>query len=277
MATYIVGDIQGCLDELQKLLQQVAFDPKIDTLWLAGDLVARGPKSLETLRFVRSLGSAARCILGNHDLHLLAVHLGLFPCKTKDKTADIFAAPDRNELMDWLRQQPLLAEHDQFVMCHAGISPQWDLTDARQASAQISTHLQGEKWPWLIENMYCDQPTKWDPMLQGLDRLRYSINAFTRMRFCQSDGELNLECKLPPEQASSNGLVPWFQVPNRTPLEKTVIFGHWASLMGCHDKQANVIGLDTGCVWGEYLSMLCWEDQQVFTQDNLTQTPKKTK
>lgn len=266
MATYIVGDIQGCFDELQQLLNQVQFDPQNDTLWLAGDLVARGPKSLETLRFVRSLGNAAQCILGNHDLHLLAVHLGLFASKPKDKTANIFSAPDRNELMDWLRQQPLLAEHPEFVMCHAGISPQWDLPTARQAAKNIEQCLQSDNWQWLIENMYSNQPTQWSESLEGIELYRYSINAFTRMRFCLRDGTLDLECKLPPEQAHSSGLLPWFLVPNRISLEKTVIFGHWAALMGCNDLQANVIGLDTGCVWGEYLSMLRWEDKQLFTQ-----------
>lgn len=266
MSNYIVGDIQGCFDELLLLLKQVSFNPKVDTLWLAGDLVARGPNSLETLRFVRGLGSSARCILGNHDLHLLAIHLGYYPIKPKDKTADIFTAIDRNELMEWLRHQPLMAEHDEFVMCHAGISPLWDLSTARLAAQEVQQILQSSDWPWLIKNMYANTPTQWTESLQGIERYRYIINAFTRMRFCTENGELDMDCKLPPSKMSNDSLQPWFKIKSRKPFEKTIIFGHWAALMGCHDEEANVIGLDTGCVWGEYLSMLRWEDKQLFTQ-----------
>lgn len=270
MSTYIVGDIQGCLDELQLLLDKISFNPKHDTLWLAGDLVARGPKSLETLRFVKALGPAAQCILGNHDLHLLAVHLGYFSAKPKDKTSDILSAPDRYELIEWLRQQPLLAEHSDFVMCHAGITPVWDLDTARAANLEISALLQSSDWTWLIKNMYANHPTQWDPELLGIERYRYIINAYTRMRFCDQHGQLDMACKLPPSKVTDDKLMPWFKVPQRVPLEKTVIFGHWAALMGCHDEQANVIGLDTGCVWGETLTMLRWEDQQFFQQKSLS-------
>ncbi|MFV0574875.1 MAG: symmetrical bis(5'-nucleosyl)-tetraphosphatase [Vibrio sp.] len=270
MATYIVGDIQGCLDELILLLEKVSFNPQQDQLWLAGDLIARGPKSLETLRFVHQLGDAAKCILGNHDLHMLAVYLGMFPAKTKDKTAPILEATDKDELMYWLRHQPLLAEHDEFVMCHAGISPTWDLATARQSAKEVEAILQSDDWTWLVRNMYANQPTQWDPNLQGIDRYRFIINAYTRMRFCHPDGQLDMDCKLPPNQVNDPNLQPWFKIPNRKPLEKTVIFGHWAALMGCHDQQANVIGLDTGCVWGEYLSMIRWEDKKLFTQNALS-------
>ncbi|OEF22975.1 symmetrical bis(5'-nucleosyl)-tetraphosphatase [Vibrio rumoiensis] len=266
MSTYIVGDIQGCFDELQLLLKKVSFDPKHDTLWLAGDLVARGPKSLETLRFIRKLGSSAKCILGNHDLHLLAVYLGYFPAKAKDKTSDIFSAEDKDEIIDWLRHQPLMAEHNEFVMCHAGISPRWNLATATQAAQEIESILTSDNWQWLIKNMYANTPTQWSESLQGIERYRYIINAFTRMRFCKQDGELDMECKLPPSKIGSGNLFPWFSLPSRQPFEKTIIFGHWAALMGCHDEKANVIGLDTGCVWGEYLSMLRWEDKKMFTQ-----------
>ncbi|WP_105902261.1 symmetrical bis(5'-nucleosyl)-tetraphosphatase [Vibrio gangliei] len=269
MANYIVGDIQGCFDELQLLLEQVKFTPEQDTLWLAGDLVARGPKSLETLRFVKKLGSSARCVLGNHDLHLLATHLGYFPAKPKDKTAPILSAPDCEELMDWLRAQPLLAEQDEFVMCHAGISPVWDLDTARAANAEVTALLQSSDWMWLIKNMYANHPTQWNQDLQGIERYRYIINAYTRMRFCEQSGELDMACKLPPSKMNDSKLMPWFQVPQRISLEKTVIFGHWAALMGCHDENANVIGLDTGCVWGESLTLLRWEDKQYFQQKSL--------
>ncbi|WP_414931869.1 bis(5'-nucleosyl)-tetraphosphatase (symmetrical) ApaH [Vibrio europaeus] len=268
MATYIVGDLQGCLDELLLLLDKVAFDSKRDSLWIAGDLVARGPKSLEVLRFVRSLGPSAKVVLGNHDLHLLAVSLGLFKVKNKDKTAPIFAADDKQQLLDWLRVQPLLAEHDEFVMCHAGISPQWSLEQARQAAKEVETILRSERWAWLIENMYSNQPDLWQDSLQDIERYRYIINAFTRMRFCNADSRLDMDCKLPPNENSNENLVPWFKVKNRVQLEKTVLFGHWAALEGYAGE--DVIGLDTGCVWGGHLTMLRWEDKQFFTQAALT-------
>ncbi|RTZ14940.1 bis(5'-nucleosyl)-tetraphosphatase (symmetrical) [Vibrio aquaticus] len=268
MANYIVGDLQGCYDELQLLLEQVNFNPINDTLWVAGDLVARGPKSLEVLRFLRSLGDSAKVILGNHDLHLLAVSLGLFKIKKKDQTAPIFSASDKNELLDWLRHQPLMAEHDEFVMCHAGISPEWTLIDARRATKEIENILQSDQWPWLIENMYANQPDTWSEKLEGIERYRYIINAFTRMRFCFPDGRLDMECKLPPKQINDGSMIPWFQLDSRITLEKTVLFGHWAALEGYEGEE--VIGLDTGCVWGGCLTMLRWEDKQFFTQQALS-------
>lgn len=267
MATYIVGDIQGCFDELQLLLESVSFTPQKDTLWLAGDLVARGPKSLETLRFVRSLGDSAKVVLGNHDLHLLAVALGIHKVKSKDKTAPILDAEDRDELLHWLRKQPLLAEHPEFVMCHAGISPQWTLEQARQCAGEVEACLQSEDWPWLIEHMYDNQPDFWHSELSGIERYRYIINAFTRMRFCFPDGRLDMGCKLPPQEVKDNEYIPWFALEQRVSLEKTVLFGHWAALEGYND--ANVIGLDTGCVWGGSLTMLRWEDKTFFTQKAL--------
>ncbi|MCW8333219.1 bis(5'-nucleosyl)-tetraphosphatase (symmetrical) ApaH [Vibrio paucivorans] len=268
MANYIVGDIQGCFDELQLLLQKANFNKQTDTLWLAGDLVARGPKSLETLRFVKQLGNSAKVVLGNHDLHLIAVSLGIHKVKSKDKTAAIFSAPDSQELLDWLRLQPLLAEHDDFIMCHAGISPQWNLSTARTAAQEVESILQGEHWQWLIEQMYSNQPDKWSEELTGIQRYRYTINAFTRMRFCFSDGRLDMACKLPPEQMKNNTLAPWFALNARQPIEKTIIFGHWAALEGYNGS--DVIGLDTGCVWGGHLTMLRWEDKTYFTQEALT-------
>ncbi len=267
MANYIVGDIQGCFDELQSLLRSVDFSPSQDTLWLAGDLVARGPKSLETLRFVKALDSSAKVILGNHDLHLLAVSQGIHAVKPKDKTANILTAPDSQELLTWLRHQPLLAEHEEFVMCHAGISPQWDLITARAAAREVEAILQSDDWRWLIHQMYADKPDLWTPELTGLERYRYIINAFTRMRFCDAQGRLDMSCKLPPSQVNDDNLLPWFRVPSRIELEKVVLFGHWAALEGYHGEQ--VIGLDTGCVWGGSLTLLHWETQHLVTQPAL--------
>lgn len=266
MANYLVGDIQGCLDELLLLLDTVSFDKQKDILWVAGDLVARGPKSLETLRFLYQLGDSARVVLGNHDLHLLAVSQGVHRVKEKDRTAPIFSADDREQLLTWLRHQPLLAEHEEFVMCHAGISPQWDLDTARAASKEIETLLQSERWRWLIESMYGNGPTGWNNQLTGIERYRYIINAFTRMRFCFSNAHLDMDSKLPPESASSE-LIPWFDVQQRIPIRKTIIFGHWAALMGINKN--NVIGLDTGCVWGNHLTLLRWEDKALFEQHAL--------
>ncbi|MGC9491083.1 bis(5'-nucleosyl)-tetraphosphatase (symmetrical) ApaH [Vibrio genomosp. F10] len=267
MSTYIVGDLQGCLDEFQHLLKQVNFDPKIDNIWVTGDLVARGPKSLETLRFIKNLGSSAQVILGNHDLHLLAVSLGIHRVKDKDKTAPIFEAADKEDLLTWLRHQPLLAEHADFVMTHAGISPQWDLAQARSSAKEIECILQSDQWPWLIENMYSNTPSQWQPDLQGIERYRYIINSLTRMRFCFADKSLDMACKLPPshvEQSGETTLFPWFKISDRIKINKTIIFGHWAALEGYSDSK--VIGLDTGCVWGGSLTMLRWEDKQYFEQ-----------
>lgn len=267
MANYIVGDIQGCFDELTLLLEQVQFSAQRDTLWFAGDLVARGPKSLQTLRFAKSLGDSARIVLGNHDLHLLAVALGVRKNKEKDQTTAILDASDRDELLNWLRQQPLLLEHDEFVLCHAGISPQWDLVTARQCAREVEAVLQSEHMPWLIENMYSNTPDLWSPTLTGLDRYRYTINSFTRMRFCFLDGRLDMDCKLPPNEVNEALLVPWFKLPQRVALEKPVLFGHWAALQGYFSQE--VIGLDTGCVWNGSLTMIRWEDKQVFSQKAL--------
>ncbi|HAS63564.1 MAG TPA: bis(5'-nucleosyl)-tetraphosphatase [Vibrio sp.] len=267
MATYIVGDIQGCLDELKQLLTTTQFDPCKDQLWIAGDLVARGPKSLQTLRFVKKLGDSARIVLGNHDLHLLAVSLGIHRIKEKDQTAAIFSAEDKDELLTWLRHQPLFAEHDEFVMCHAGISPQWDLATARCCAQEVEQILQSNDWHWLIENMYSNQPDLWHEQLQGIDRYRYIINAFTRMRFCFADARLDMECKLPPNEIDNDQLMPWFDLPTRITLGKTVLFGHWAALEG--HNGIDEIGLDTGCVWGGSLTMLRWEDKQFFVQPAL--------
>lgn len=262
MANYIVGDIQGCLDELELLLQQACFSPAEDTLWVAGDLVARGPKSLETLRYIRAMGDAAKVVLGNHDLHLLAVANGVHPVKKKDKTQPVFEAEDGPELLHWLRHQPLLQEHEAFVVAHAGISPMWDLATARAAADEISSLLRGERWLWLIENMYSNMPDQWSPDLSGLDRYRYIINSYTRMRFCHPDGRLDMKCKLPPGEVNNHTLQPWFKLEQRVELGKTVLFGHWAALEGYRSK--HIIGLDTGCVWGGTLTMLRWEDQRYF-------------
>ncbi|KEY90846.1 bis(5'-nucleosyl)-tetraphosphatase, symmetrical [Candidatus Photodesmus blepharus] len=274
MSNYIVGDVQGCFDELRLLLSCASFDPSKDTLWLTGDLIARGPKSLETLRFIKNLGNAARVVLGNHELHLLAVSIGVKKIEKKDKTSKILFSEDKQELLNWLRFQPLMAEHEEFIVCHAGISPQWTLSKARAAAREVEQQLQKQKsWPWLIKNMYTHTTQKvWSNTLSGIKHYCYTINAFTRMRFCYSNGELDMKHKHPPSEVRNKRLIPWFKIPWRQPLDKTILFGHWAGLDGYQDS--NVIALDTGCVWGKTLTMLCWESKTFFAQNALNKQSK---
>lgn len=266
MATYIVGDIQGCLDELQALLSQAEFCPTKDELWLTGDLVARGPKSLETLRFVKGLGDSAKIVLGNHDLHLLAIKQGIHPEKSKDKLAALLNAPDCDELLHWLRMQPLLLRHPEFdfIMVHAGISPQWSIAQAEQLAKEIEQQLHSESYPQLLSEMYGNQPHSWSASLKGSERLRFIINVFTRMRYCFSDGSLEFDCKLAPEQIEQNkNIIPWFEV-NTLDQSSPIIFGHWAALLGNINKD-DIYGLDTGCVWGNSLTMIRWQDKKLFS------------
>lgn len=266
MATYLVGDLQGCYDELQLLLEKVQFDPTKDQLYLVGDLVARGDKSLECLRFVKSLGQSAKTVLGNHDLHLISTALRIKRVKPRDRVDAIFNAPDFEELIDWLRHQPLLVHNEQhnFVMVHAGISPDWDLATAKQCANEVEDVLRNGDYRHLIENMYQNHPDRWDNNLQGLDRLRYSINVFTRMRFCYWDHRLDFDCKQPPESAPE-ALTPWFNLDNPLYQNTPIVFGHWASLVDT-PTPANIYALDTGCVWNNRMTMLRWEDKQYFTQ-----------
>ncbi|OEE70955.1 bis(5'-nucleosyl)-tetraphosphatase (symmetrical) [Enterovibrio norvegicus FF-33] len=270
MATYLVGDIQGCFDDLKTLLDTVSFDENHDHLYLAGDLVARGPDSLSVLRFIKSLGAHGHAVLGNHDLHLLAVAEGFKKPKAKDKTQAILYAPDRAELLSWLRQQPLLIHCDSsndnapgFVMTHAGIPPDWDLDSAKRHANAVESILRSDRYSWLLENMYANEPAKWSEKLEGIERFCYTINALTRMRFCKPDGSLDMACKLPPEEVTDGHLVPWFEVKKRQPIEETLVFGHWAALGGVVNHQ--LMGLDTGCVWGGALTMVRWEDRQIFS------------
>ncbi|MGY5451956.1 symmetrical bis(5'-nucleosyl)-tetraphosphatase [Agarivorans sp. MS3-6] len=275
MATYFVGDIQGCLDELKALLKQVKFSPKRDQLWLAGDLVARGPQSLETLRFVMDLGEAAQVVLGNHDLHLLAVANGIHRAKRRDKLHALLDAPDRDELLNWLRCQPLIAKHPEFdvVMVHAGIYPKWKVSKALKLGQEVQNQLSGDNYLALLQNMYGNEPAHWSDELVGYDRLRYIINVFTRMRYCFPDASLDFELKIPPNKNTNPNLRPWFELPGKHLKQTHIIFGHWAALMG-KSKSPLVNGLDTGCVWGNHLTMLRWDDQRFYTQACLSDEAK---
>ncbi|TDQ57952.1 bis(5'nucleosyl)-tetraphosphatase ApaH [Mesocricetibacter intestinalis] len=269
MATYLVGDLQGCYDELRSLLDRVKFDPASDHLYLVGDLVARGDKSLDCLRLVKSLGAAAQTVLGNHDLHLIATALGIKKVKACDRVEGIFAAADFEALIDWLRRQPLLVYNRQrnFVMTHAGISPDWDLSCALACAAEVENVLRGDDYHELLRAMYQNYPERWNENLSGFERLRYIINVFTRMRFCYRDHRLDFACKAPPEQAPPE-LLPWFKLENPLYKQLNIVFGHWASLVDTPTPE-NIYALDTGCVWNNRLTMLRWEDKRYFVQPAL--------
>lgn len=266
MALYVVGDVQGCYAALEDLLAQVAFDPARDTLWLAGDLVARGPDSLSVLRLVRDLGGAAETVLGNHDLHLLAVHYGISEVRNKDRTRPVLEAGDRLELMDWLRHRPMLLEdpeHD-LVLTHAGIPPCWSLATARALAREVEAVLRGPNVAEFLMHMYGNEPARWSDALTGMTRLRVITNHLTRMRLLrESDGALDLEYKEELEGAPP-GLRPWFEFPNPGLATRRVLFGHWAALAG-RTGNPRFVGLDTGCVWGGHLTAFRVDDEQVFT------------
>ncbi|ATF09678.1 symmetrical bis(5'-nucleosyl)-tetraphosphatase [Candidatus Enterovibrio altilux] len=269
MAIYLVGDIQGCYDSLCVLLDMAAFNPQHDHLYVTGDLVARGPDSLATLRFMQELGEHGHTVLGNHDLHLLAVAKGIMRPKARDKIRAILDAPDREKLLQWLRHQPLLIHNETknetasgFVITHAGIPPHWTVREAKQSARDVEAILHSDRYLWLLQNMYSDEPSMWSSSLEGIEYYRYTINAFTRMRFLTMSGNLDMACKLSPDKMSDENLVPWFAAKRRETIKETIIFGHWAALGGIF--QNNFLGLDTGCVWGGSLTMVRWEDGQKF-------------
>jgi len=255
MATYAIGDIQGCLDNLEILLEKIAFKRSTDTLWFVGDLVNRGDKSLETLRFIKSLGSSAIAVLGNHDLTLLALCEG--NKKVKHHTLDaILEAPDKDELIDWLRHRPLL-HHDNklgYTMVHAGLAPQWDLAMAQDCAHELETVLQGHQFSDFMLNMFGDTPKKWDSQLKGWERLRFITNSFTRMRYCSPKGKLNFKDK-GPLGTQKKGHLPWYAVKNRKNADLKIIMGHWSTLFG-QTHNGNVFAIDTGCLWGEVLTAM---------------------
>lgn len=255
MAVYAIGDIQGCFDELQALLELIRFDPRHDQCWFAGDLVNRGPKSLETLRFIRDLGSSAVSVLGNHDLHLIAVAYG-HPIDNDDHTLDaVLNAPDRDELIDWLRRQPLL-HHDEslgFTMIHAGLPPQWDLKLARDCARQVEAMLRSDRITDFIEHMYGNKPRCWSADLKGWKRLRFTVNCLTRLRFCDDEGKLALKYKGPPG-SQPPGFRPWFELEDRRSKDLNIVFGHWSTLGARRDP--GIFPLDTACLWGGELTAL---------------------
>lgn len=267
MPTYAIGDLQGCYDELQLLLEKIRFDPNQDTLWFTGDLVNRGPKSLECLRFVKGLGQKAITVLGNHDLHLLAVAGAHRQPNAGDTLDTILQAEDCDKLLHWLRQQPLVHYDRQldFVLVHAGIPAQWDLAKAQRLAAEVEMQLRHSE-SQLLANLYGNEPSCWIESLTGVARWRCILNYFTRMRFCTSNGCLDLNYKGTLQDAPEN-LVAWFDMPQQK-IQARILFGHWAALEDVV-KPPSVFALDSGCVWGRSLTALCLENLQKFSVKSL--------
>jgi bis(5'-nucleosyl)-tetraphosphatase (symmetrical) len=264
MPTYAIGDLQGCQPKLLELLERIhAVDPDPQLIF-AGDLVNRGPHSLATLRCVRALGARAKVALGNHDLHLLAVAHGIRNAHPSDTLDDILGAPDRDELLDWLRRQPLALFEQGHLLVHAGVLPQWTAQKTLALAHEVEAVLRGPDWVDFLRQMYGNMPDTWDDALQGFDRLRCIVNALTRIRFCTADGRMQLVATKGVEKPLP-GYMPWFDVPGRGTEDVTVVFGHWSTL-GL-TMRPNLIGLDTGCLWGGKLSAVCLEDRSVIQVD----------
>jgi bis(5'-nucleosyl)-tetraphosphatase (symmetrical) len=266
MADYAIGDVQGCADALEELLEIIDFDPQQDHLWFAGDLVARGSDSLGVLRRVKNLGACAHVVLGNHDLHLIACFYGYSPPKKKDRTANILTASDGQELMNWLRQQPLLLDipHQQAIISHAGIPPCWNLNQARALANEVSQVLQNEQQlHQFLGGMYGNSPALWHEHLRGAKRWRVITNYLTRMRLCNFAGELEFSHKEGLDNLP-DGYYPWFNLPNPSIKNTRILFGHWAALEG-NGPQAPVIALDGGCVWGGELLAYRLDDGRFFS------------
>lgn len=253
MAIYAIGDIQGCYDDLLRLLEKIEFNQKKDQLWFVGDLVNRGPKSLDTLRFIKSLGDAAVSVLGNHDLHLLALAYGLSPFRAKDTLQPILEAKDKDELLDWLRHRPLFHYNDDFCLLHAGLPPQWDFSQAKKMAAKVEKELRGKHYLDFFKVMYGNQPNHWNGHLSDQEQLRFTVNCFTRMRFCDKKGHLDFEHN-GPIGTQPKHLLPWFDLEQRKNKELKIIFGHWSAL-GYHESN-NCYAIDTGCLWGGQLTAL---------------------
>ena len=253
MAIYAIGDVQGCYDDLLRLLDKINFDEANDQLWFAGDLVNRGPKSLETLRFIKSLGKSAISVLGNHDLHLLAVAYSGKSLRVKDSLSPILAAADCDELLDWLRHRPLFFYNRRYCLLHAGVPPQWDFNTTRHMAKRVERILRGKQYKDFFSSMYGDKPNIWSDDLKGMSQIRFVVNCFTRLRYCDIDGRLDFKQK--GELGSQpEHLLPWFEVPHRKSKKMTIIFGHWSTLN--YYAKNNCYGIDTGCLWGGELTAL---------------------
>ena len=270
MTVYAIGDIQGCYKPLMKLLKKVKFTAGSDELWCVGDLINRGPKSLDTLRFLSDIDDSVEVVLGNHDLHYLAIYYECAPARSKDTLQSLLDAPDGYELSEWLRSKPL-AHHDsletsfgiqKYLMVHAGIAPQWSLQKTLDCAAEVELVLHSKKFRKFLKKMYGDQPDCWSNDLQGWKRLRVITNYLTRLRFCGADGRMNLNVKQGLAYAPA-GYQPWFEYERITP-KTNILLGHWAALEGFTGKE-HVHALDTGYVWGRELTMMRLEDHKLFS------------
>lgn len=263
MTTFAIGDIQGCVESLDLLLERIYAQCASPELIFLGDLVNRGPHSLQTLRKIRAMGDAAKVVLGNHDLHLLAVACGLRKPHRSDTLDEILGAPDRDELLDWLRRQPLAYFEKGCLFVHAGVVPQWTARQTVALSQEVENVLRGPGWIDFLKGMYGNTPARWDDALQGTDRLRCIVNALTRIRFCTLDGTMELASK--GAETELPGYLRWFDVPGRRTEDVTVVFGHWSTLGLI--VRPDLISLDTGCLWGGQLSAMCMEDREVIQVD----------
>ena len=261
MATYAIGDIQGCFDAFTRLLERCAFDPSSDRLWLVGDLVNRGPRSLETLRFVRDLGPAAISVLGNHDLSLLMAAEGFGKPGKGDTFDDVLDAPDRQELLDWLRHRPLCHSEGDYCLVHAGLLPQWTVGRACVLAAEVENALRGADWRKFLAKLWGSEPAAWDDALEGWPRLRVIVNAMTRMRFCSAQGVMDFKVKGELAKAPP-GFVPWFELPSRRSSRAVLVTGHWSAL-GLKILP-NLLAIDSGCLWGGPLTAIRLDDRAIF-------------
>ena len=261
MADYAIGDLQGCFAPLEELLDAIAFDRAHDRAWFVGDLVNRGPDSLACLRFVKGLGEAATTVLGNHDLHLLCVAHGVERKRARDTLDAVLAAPDRDELLAWLRTRPLFHVEGPYAMVHAGLLPEWSVARAAALAREVEAVLSGPGYLDFLSRLYGDKPRRWDEGLEGMDRLRVIVNAMTRLRVCDASGAMALDFKGEPGE-SHQGWMPWFDVPRRASATHAIVCGHWSALGLRVD--ANLLSLDSGCVWGRALSAVRLSDRRVY-------------
>lgn len=257
---YVIGDVQGCAEPLQALLAQCAFDPGQDRLWLAGDLINRGPGNVAVLRYLRSLGERATCILGNHDFFFLAVVAGAVEQGADDTLHDLLEAPDLEVLVDWLRRLPLLHVEEGFAMVHAGLLPQWSIAQAQSLAREVEVALRGDDWKAFLRNLWGGKPNVWRDDLQGPDRLRIIVNSLCRLRFLRPDGSIDLKPKGRPEETP--GHLPWYEAADARWRSHTIFHGHWSALG--FRQTGQVIALDSGCVWGGALTAWRLEDSAVF-------------
>ena len=260
MATYAIGDVQGCLISLQQLLDRLRFDPASDRVWFVGDLVNRGPDSLGVLRLLKNLGPSARIVLGNHDLFLLAVAEGSAELRPKDTIHDVLTAPDRDELLAWLRHQPLHHREGSYFMVHAGVLPQWTITDAVNFAKDVEAVLSSDNYRLFLQRLFHSPIPQWTPSLTGMDRLASITRVLTRIRACSTTGEMSDFSGTPDKTPA--GFFPWFHIPNRRSVDTTIITGHWAAL-GLRIEDDH-LAIDSGCVWGRQLTVVRLEDRKVF-------------